>query len=114
MKPVSIWIGYDTREQAAFDVAKDSIQKRLQPALPPERLPAGLKLVIYGQVKRDSYGRGALCFTNPECEVLEDETAGPSVHSGRVVPIYRKLGALAHAGAAPDPLTARSPACRRI
>ncbi len=31
---------------------------------------------------------------NPECEVLEDETAGPSVHSGRVVPIYRKLGVL--------------------
>ena len=29
MKPFSIWIGYDTREQAAFDVARDSIKKRL-------------------------------------------------------------------------------------
>ncbi len=28
-KPASIWIGYDTREQAAFDVARASIQKRL-------------------------------------------------------------------------------------
>lgn len=29
MKPCSIWIGYDPREHAAFDVARDSIQKRL-------------------------------------------------------------------------------------
>jgi ATP-dependent DNA helicase RecG len=54
----------------------------------------GMKLIIYGQVKRDSHGHGALCFANPECEVLEEELAGPSVHSGRVVPIYRKLGIL--------------------
>ena len=54
----------------------------------------GLNLVIYGQVKRDTYAHGGLCFLNPECEVLEDEPAGPSVHSGRVVPIYRKLGQL--------------------
>ena len=54
----------------------------------------GMKLVIYGQAKRDSYGHGGLCFTNPECEVLEEEAAGPSIHSGRIVPIYRKLGVL--------------------
>jgi ATP-dependent DNA helicase RecG len=54
----------------------------------------GMKLVIYGQVKRDTYAHSGLCFMNPECEVLEEETTGPSVHSGRVVPIYRKLGAL--------------------
>lgn len=29
MKPTSIWVGYDTREQAAFDVARESIRKRL-------------------------------------------------------------------------------------
>lgn len=52
----------------------------------------GVALIIYGQVKRDTHG--SLCFSNPECEVLEDEAAGPSVHSGRVVPIYRKLGVL--------------------
>ena len=28
-KPVSIWIGYDTREQVAFDVARESIKKRI-------------------------------------------------------------------------------------
>ena len=54
----------------------------------------GVDLVIYGQVKRDAYAHGGLCLTNPECEVLEDEAAGTSVHSGRVVPIYRKLGPL--------------------
>ncbi len=54
----------------------------------------GMKLVIYGQVKRDTYARGDLCFMNPECEILDDEDSGPSVHSGRVVPIYRKIGDL--------------------
>ncbi len=54
---------------------------------------AGLKIIIYGQVKRDSYSSGALCFTNPECEI-EEEEAGTSVHSGCIVPIYRKLGDL--------------------
>lgn len=54
---------------------------------------AGLRLIIYGQVKRDSYSSGSLCFMNPECEIEEDE-ASLSVHSGRIVPIYRKLGGL--------------------
>jgi ATP-dependent DNA helicase RecG len=54
---------------------------------------AGVKLVIYGQVKRDSYGKG-LVLMNPECEILDEDDVGPSVHSGRVVPIYRRLGDL--------------------
>jgi ATP-dependent DNA helicase RecG len=54
----------------------------------------GMELIIFGQVKRDTHGPGSLCFANPECEVIEDESTGPSVHSGRVVPIYRKLGSL--------------------
>jgi ATP-dependent DNA helicase RecG len=53
----------------------------------------GLQLVIYGQVRRDPFARGALGFINPECEILQEEV-GPSVHSGRVVPIYRKLADL--------------------
>ncbi len=51
----------------------------------------GLRLVIYGQVKKDSYAHGALVFMNPECEILEDENAAVSIHSGRVVPIYRRI-----------------------
>jgi ATP-dependent DNA helicase RecG len=55
---------------------------------------AGVQLVLYGQVKRDSYAHGSLALMNPECEILEDEHEGPSLHSGRVVPIYRRLGDL--------------------
>ncbi len=53
-----------------------------------------MRLVIYGQTRRDSRAHGRLCFMNPECEVLEEEAAGHSVHSGRVVPIFRRLGSL--------------------
>jgi ATP-dependent DNA helicase RecG len=53
----------------------------------------GLRIIIYGQVKRDSYSSGRLCFMNPECEIEEDGSAA-SVHSGRIVPIYRKVGTL--------------------
>jgi len=50
----------------------------------------GGELIIYGQVTRETYSRGGLCFVNPECEVAREGT-GPSPHSGRIVPIYRKL-----------------------
>jgi ATP-dependent DNA helicase RecG len=50
----------------------------------------GTNLIIYGQVTRDPYSRGALCFVNPECEV-DKEGKGPTTHTGRIVPIYRKL-----------------------
>lgn len=53
----------------------------------------GMKLVSYGQVRRDSYAGGSLSILNPECEILADEK-GDSVHSGRVVPIYRKFAGL--------------------
>ena len=53
----------------------------------------GLKIIVYGQVKRDTYSTGRLCFANPEWEVEEDGTAS-SLHAGRIVPIYRKLGTL--------------------
>jgi ATP-dependent DNA helicase RecG len=53
----------------------------------------GRSLIVYGQVRKDTFSRAGLCFMNPECEIVqagEDE----SVHSGRVVPVYRKLGDL--------------------
>jgi len=54
----------------------------------------GVRLVLYGQIKKDPYARGSLVLMNPECEILEEEQSGPSLHSGRVVPIYRRLGDL--------------------
>jgi ATP-dependent DNA helicase RecG len=53
----------------------------------------GMQLVIYGQVKRDTFAGGSLAILNPECEILDDD-ASESIHSGRIVPIYRKLGAM--------------------
>ena len=53
----------------------------------------GAEIVVYGQVRRDEYHRSSLCFHNPEIEILDRE-AGQSIHTGRVVPIYRKLGEL--------------------
>ncbi len=53
----------------------------------------GTRLILYGQAKKDSYTRGSLVLMNPECEILEEEK-GPSVHSSRVVPIYRRLADL--------------------
>lgn len=54
----------------------------------------GTRLVIYGQTKKDPYAHGALVFMNPECEILEEESSDLSVHSGRVVPVYRRIGDL--------------------
>ncbi len=93
--------GFDTRRRgfSIFEMlvrdGKGSVRVKFfnQPYLRRVYQP-GVKLVIYGQVKRDPYARGALVFMNPECEILEEETSGPSVHSGRVVPIYRKIGDL--------------------
>jgi ATP-dependent DNA helicase RecG len=56
-----------------------------------EMFRPGLDLIIYGQVKRDTHVHGTLVLMNPECEVHEQES-GPSVHSGRVVPVYRRIG----------------------
>ncbi|MDI9613420.1 MAG: ATP-dependent DNA helicase RecG [Acidobacteriota bacterium] len=52
----------------------------------------GVRMVLYGQVKRDPYARGALVVVNPECEILNED--GEGIHSGRVVPVYRRLGDL--------------------
>ncbi len=93
--------GFDTRRRgfSVFEMlvsdGKGSIRIKFfnQPYLRRIYQP-GCNLVIYGQVKRDTYSHGSLAFMNPECEILEEEQGGPSVHSGRVVPIYRRLGDL--------------------
>ncbi len=52
----------------------------------------GQRLIIYGQARRDSYKQYAFCFINPEIEDFEEEEQ--PIHSGRVVPIYRRIGTL--------------------
>ncbi len=54
----------------------------------------GTRLILYGQVKKDAYARGSLALMNPECEIFQDAHSASPLHSGRVTPIYRRLGNL--------------------
>jgi ATP-dependent DNA helicase RecG len=50
-------------------------------------------VVLYGAVERDAFGGGRVMMSSPEHELLEDADA-PGVHTGRIVPVYEKLGPL--------------------
>jgi ATP-dependent DNA helicase RecG len=58
-----------------------------------QTLAAGQNLIIYGQARHDEYSRNSVVMTNPEVEIFEDD-GDSSVHSARVVPIYRRIGDL--------------------
>jgi ATP-dependent DNA helicase RecG len=53
-------------------------------------LTRGRRVALYGPVERDRYG-GGLLMTSPQHELVVEEDA-PGVHTGRVVPVYEKLG----------------------
>ena len=57
-----------------------------------KQLTVGKQLVLYGSAKFDEYS-GRLAMMNPEYEIVA-QAGGESVHAGRIVPVYRKLGAL--------------------
>src|SRR5262249_20206793 len=51
----------------------------------------GKKVLLYGQWKRGK--RGSFEVENPEYEIISDDEDGPEpIHTGRRVPVYRKLG----------------------
>jgi ATP-dependent DNA helicase RecG len=56
----------------------------------------GQQVILYGAPRWDSYG-GGLVMINPEYEIL-DEGTDASIHTGRIVPIYRRLGPLTTKG----------------
>jgi ATP-dependent DNA helicase RecG len=58
-----------------------------------QTLERGKKVVLYGTVERDPYGPRRLMMSSPQHEVIDDDDADP-IHTGRIVPIYEKLGAL--------------------
>ncbi len=60
-------------------------------------LAKGQRVVLYGLVDVDAAGSRQLTMTSPEFEVLDDEDAA-SLHTGRIVPIYEKLGPLGGKG----------------
>ncbi len=51
----------------------------------------GQRVVLYGVV--ELYGSARLQLTNPQYEILDDEE-GETVHTGRIVPVYEKTGAV--------------------
>jgi ATP-dependent DNA helicase RecG len=59
-----------------------------------EVLPRGRRVVLYGAVERDAFGSRRLVMRSPQYETVESEGGGPGVHTGRLVPVYEKLGPL--------------------
>ncbi len=85
------------RRMTLYEVRIDDGTGRLkvlwfnQPFL-KESLGRGVRVALFGDVQPDSYGGRQLMMSSPQHEVLEDD--GAAVHTGRVVPIYEKLGPL--------------------
>jgi len=56
-----------------------------------EILMRGQRVVLYGPV--EMRGSAGLQLTNPQYEILDDED-GETIHTGRIVPVYEKAGAV--------------------
>ena len=58
-------------------------------------LPPGTKVILYGEPALARRGPRILQMENPEYEVVRiDAGEEPTLHTGRVVPIYRRVGGL--------------------
>jgi ATP-dependent DNA helicase RecG len=55
-------------------------------------LVRGARVVLFGRVESDAYG-GGLVMSSPEYELVESDDT-PGLHTGRIVPVYEKLGPL--------------------
>ena len=86
------------RRMALYEIRLDDGAGRLkalwfnQPFL-KDTLQKGRRVVLFGAVERDSYGGAGLMMASPQWELVEDEDA-PGVHTGRIVPVYERLGPL--------------------
>jgi ATP-dependent DNA helicase RecG len=58
-----------------------------------DALGKGKTVVLFGSVEKDAYGGRHLLMSSPQYEVMEADE-GPGIHTGRVVPIYERLGPL--------------------
>jgi ATP-dependent DNA helicase RecG len=57
-----------------------------------DSLVRGKRVVLFGTVERDAYASRQLMMASPEAELIGPEDEG--VHTGRLVPVYEKLGPL--------------------
>jgi ATP-dependent DNA helicase RecG len=78
--------------EAAIDDATGSLRAVWlnQPFL-KEIFARGQQVVLYGLV--EMRGSASLQITNPQYEILDDEE-GETIHTGRIVPVYEKTGAV--------------------
>jgi ATP-dependent DNA helicase RecG len=87
------------RRLSIYEVRLDDASGRLkavwfnQPFL-KDTLPRGAQVVLYGTVEPDAYGSRQLMMSSPQFEKVEPDDDAPGIHTGRVVPIYEKLGPL--------------------
>jgi ATP-dependent DNA helicase RecG len=85
------------RRLTLYEVRLDDGSGRLkglwfnQPFL-KDTLPRGAQVVLYGTVEPDAYGSRQLMMSSPQYEKVEAGDEG--VHTGRIVPVYEKLGPL--------------------
>jgi ATP-dependent DNA helicase RecG len=85
------------RRMSIYEVRLDDASGRLkaiwfnQPFL-KDVLPKGAQVVLYGTVEFDREGSRQLTMSSPQYERIESDDAG--VHTGRIVPVYEKLGPL--------------------
>jgi ATP-dependent DNA helicase RecG len=56
-------------------------------------LPTGKRVVLFGLVERDAMGSRLLVMRSPQYELVEQDEHG-GIHTGRIVPVYEKLGSL--------------------
>lgn len=56
-------------------------------------LKEGRRVIVYGQAKYDTFKLPSLCFINPEYEIVEEDKDS-YLHTGRVVPVYKRIGEL--------------------
>jgi len=86
------------RRMTLYEIRLDDGSGRLkalwfnQPFL-RDTLLKGRRAVLFGTVERDSYGGAGLMMSSPQWELVEDEDT-PGVHTGRIVPVYERLGPL--------------------
>ena len=57
-----------------------------------DTLVKGKRVVLFGTVEPDAYASRQLMMASPEAELIGPEDEG--VHTGRLVPVYEKLGPL--------------------
>jgi len=85
------------RRMSLFEVRLEDATGRLkaiwfnQPYL-RDVLAKGRRVVLFGRVEKDAYTRH-LVMPSPQHELLESDEA-QGIHTGRIVPIYEKLGPL--------------------